>query len=260
MIEKNILFVDDEISVLSSIKRQFRKADFRLITAQGGEEALRILADKTEIIQVIISDEKMPHMSGISLLQEVKKRYPDVVRIILSGYADTNSIIDSINKGEVFRFVTKPWTKESLTEVINQAYTQIESTNQNKKIMELIVKENKELHLNLSQRDNGLQLSHEILELIPSPLLAISHNGTIYILNREASLMLGFTCEGGDSLNTLFPEPLVEKILNIKHDFEKKSSFIWEHNNNVYKLIIRIMRPTDPLKELIIFEKQNLSS
>ena len=105
MTEK-VLFVDDEPQLLQAVKRQLRKR-FNISLAEGGEEALEILKTKGPFA-VIVSDMRMPGMDGLALLTQVKNLYPDVVRMMLTGNADQETAADAVNKGQVFRFLTKP--------------------------------------------------------------------------------------------------------------------------------------------------------
>ena len=106
MAEQAVLAVDDEKSILNSLRRSLRKEPYKLFTAESGAEGLEILAAKE--IQMVVSDQRMPNRSGTEFLSQVKKLYPDTVRVVLSGYAEAEAIVDSINRGEVFRFIGKP--------------------------------------------------------------------------------------------------------------------------------------------------------
>lgn len=114
-----LLLVDDEPYVLSGLTRVFRREDYRLLTANNGFEALELLA--VNMVHVIISDQRMPDMTGIELLRRVKKLYPETTRIILSGYAELTTVTDAINRGAIWKYFTKPWPEESLREVVRQA-------------------------------------------------------------------------------------------------------------------------------------------
>jgi len=105
MTEK-ILFVDDEPNVLQSIQRQLRKR-FEMEIAEGPEEALRILKEQGPFA-VIVSDMRMPHMTGVELLAQTKDLYPDMVRLMLTGNADQETAMEAVNTGQIFRFLTKP--------------------------------------------------------------------------------------------------------------------------------------------------------
>jgi DNA-binding NtrC family response regulator len=106
MAEQTLLCVDDERPILNALKRLLRKEGYRLLTAEDGPEALDVL--DREPVQVVISDYRMPGMSGTALLREVKSRHPETVRVVLSGYADAHVVVESINIGEIYRFLPKP--------------------------------------------------------------------------------------------------------------------------------------------------------
>ncbi len=252
MIKENcVLFVDDEEDVLNSLKRQFRKADFKLCTAVGGKAALDLL--KTESVIIIITDERMPGMTGVELLQKIKKLYPDTIRIVLSGYADSSSIIDAVNKGEIYRFVSKPWSKEKLLEVIEQAISHYKTVQQNKKQIELIIEENKQLHKDLDSRENGLEITHEILNLLPIPVLVVTHEDTVGFFNRQTGVFPDIRVKSGAPLNTFFPDSIVTKILQGFKLPGGQTSFNWETNGRTLTINIRAMRPLDFFKGLVFF-------
>ncbi len=113
-----LLFVDDEFRVLVSLKSIFRN-DYEVRTANGGAQALEVLRDWTP--DVIVSDQRMPAMTGAELLKQVAEQLPQVTRVLLTGYSDLEAIISSINEGEIFRFVSKPWRRGELIETIEAA-------------------------------------------------------------------------------------------------------------------------------------------
>ncbi|MEA1921507.1 MAG: response regulator [Pseudomonadota bacterium] len=104
----SVLFVDDEQRVLKSLKRGLIGEPYRALFALSGMEALEILA--AQPVQVIVSDMKMPEMNGLELLQEVARKHPDVIRIVLSGYSHTSTVLAAVNEGRIFRYITKPWS------------------------------------------------------------------------------------------------------------------------------------------------------
>jgi response regulator RpfG family c-di-GMP phosphodiesterase len=113
-----ILLVDDEIAILDGLRRQLRKK-FVVHIAHSGAEALEIL--KTEPVTVVVSDMRMPQMNGATLLSQVRSRYPDVVRILLTGQADTQSAIAAVNEGQIYRFLTKPCPPDVLLDELSSA-------------------------------------------------------------------------------------------------------------------------------------------
>jgi serine/threonine-protein kinase len=115
-----LLFVDDEERVTNALKAVFRDT-YDVVTASGGEQALEIV--RTQPFHVIVSDQRMPGMLGVELLREVKSLRPNAVRMLLTGYSDLAAIVGSVNEGEVFRFVSKPWNQEDLQGTIAEAVT-----------------------------------------------------------------------------------------------------------------------------------------
>lgn len=114
-----IMFVDDEQNILNSLVRLFRNENYEIFTATSGADALKILEDNE--VSLIISDHRMPEMSGVEFLSKVIEITPDTIRIMLTGYADLEASIDAINKGEVYRFITKPWKDEELRLTVKQS-------------------------------------------------------------------------------------------------------------------------------------------
>jgi response regulator RpfG family c-di-GMP phosphodiesterase len=118
----SILCVDDEEQVLNSLERTLRLKNYAVFTASGGARGLEILGQ--EHVDVVIADQRMPGMTGSEFLRIVKEKYPNTVRIMLSGYSDFESLTKAINEGEIFRFVSKPWEMEELFEIIELALKQ----------------------------------------------------------------------------------------------------------------------------------------
>lgn len=117
---KTLLLVDDEPSVLTALGRVFHEDGYRLLTAASGAEALRLLAEND--VQVILSDQRMPGMTGVELLTKAATLYPNAVRMVLSGYADLQAITDAVNRGHVYKFLMKPWENETLRANIREAF------------------------------------------------------------------------------------------------------------------------------------------
>lgn len=113
-----VLFVDDEERIVSLLRTIFRQS-YEVYTATSGEEALKIVAQKH--IHVLVSDQRMPGMLGIELLSRVRKLSPNTMRILLTGYSDLAAIVGSVNDGEVFRYINKPWEHSEIKEIVAQA-------------------------------------------------------------------------------------------------------------------------------------------
>nr|WP_201347591.1 EAL domain-containing protein [Neptunomonas japonica] len=119
--QKTLLIVDDEPAILSSLKRMLYRAGYKTLLATSGAEALQVLQDNPDI-RVVLSDFRMPVMTGGELLVEIKQRYPRVIGLILSGYADLDSVLEALNSGAVFKFLTKPWDENSLLDTVGLAF------------------------------------------------------------------------------------------------------------------------------------------
>lgn len=117
---QTLLLVDDEPGIRSALTRVLRRDGYRILSAAGGAEALELLA--LNPVQVIISDQRMPGMSGTDFLSVVSQLYPDTLRIILSGYTDLMVVTDAVNRGSVFKFLTKPWEEDQLREQVRDAF------------------------------------------------------------------------------------------------------------------------------------------
>lgn len=149
-----ILFVDDEKDILLSLQRLFiMEDDYEVFTAESGFKALELL--KKETVDLIVSDQRMPEMEGVEFLKRSKEYSPDSIRIILTGYADINAAIDSINKGEVYKYITKPWDNDDINTIIHDALELRRLRKENERLLELTAKQNlelKDLNANLEKK------------------------------------------------------------------------------------------------------------
>jgi response regulator RpfG family c-di-GMP phosphodiesterase len=142
-IPNRILFVDDEENVLRSLKRLFMSEDYTVLTALSGPDGLAVL--KEVEVPVIVSDQRMPIMTGAEFLEKSRELSPDSVRIILTGYADVEAAIGAINRGGAYRYVSKPWNDNELLLVIKDAFDKYRLVKENKYLTELTIQQNDEL-------------------------------------------------------------------------------------------------------------------
>jgi len=119
---QTLLVVDDDVNVLQSLHRLFRRDNYRVLTAASPAEGFELLA--LHAVQVILCDQRMPVMNGTEFLSKVKEMYPDTMRIILSGYTGVETVLDSINRGAIYRFYTKPWNDAELRDNVRLAFRQ----------------------------------------------------------------------------------------------------------------------------------------
>lgn len=186
-----VLIVDDESSILKSLSRLLRREPYDVMTAECGDSALRMLAN--ESVQLVISDHRMPKMTGTELLEQVRSRYPDTIRMILSGYAEINAILKAINDGAIYRFLTKPWNDEELKLSIRRALEQYELLAENRRLYERIRIQNEQLvraNEQLSQRSAdaslGLACAQNLIESVDVAVIVVDANRLIVSANRRA--------------------------------------------------------------------------
>ena len=116
----SILYIDDELNNLQSFKATFR-LKYEVHIAISGEEAKSILK-KNPQIEIIITDQRMPNMTGVEFLESIIEEHPDPIRMLLTGYADINAVIDAVNKGKIFHYMSKPWNEEEIIKTIEVAH------------------------------------------------------------------------------------------------------------------------------------------
>ena len=114
-----MLYIDDEAHNLVSFKASFRRI-YNVYTADSADEGGLILTNND--IHVILSDQRMPKMTGIEFFESIKDTFPDPIRILITGYTDINAVIDAINRGQVYKYLTKPWNEEDVRIYIDKAY------------------------------------------------------------------------------------------------------------------------------------------
>ncbi|MDC7223524.1 MAG: response regulator [Spirochaetales bacterium] len=248
---RSVLFVDDEWEILNAIKRKFRKCDFTILLAPSGPEGLKLLEENP--IPVVVSDEKMPEMNGVEFLQEVKKLYPETIRIILSGYADSQTILNAINKGEVYRFITKPWKSEELLEIIEEAFEQHQVLLRNKAVMNSIIHENRQLPKDRIDRDFVLELTGDILESLPVPILVVGKDDRVIMFNSKMGAR--FSLSEGDSLDRIFPEDLKDRILKGFSHPGGQEGFPYTLQDREVAFMIRSLRTHDHYQGLLIMDE-----
>jgi len=138
-----LLCVDDEPSILSSLKRLLRATGHRVLTAEGGAQALEIL--ERESVDLIVSDMRMPFMDGAQLLEQVKEGWPHVVRLLLTGYADVTSTIAAINRGQIQRYITKPWNDDEILLIVRETFERLGLLEDKRRLEALTQRQNDEL-------------------------------------------------------------------------------------------------------------------
>lgn len=144
----SILYVDDEVNNLQAFRATFRR-DYKILLAESAKEGRKLLGE--EEINIIITDQRMPEETGVEFLESIIPLYPDPIRILLTGFTDIEAVIDSINKGKVYHYLTKPWEEDYLKTVINNAYEVYALREENKQLTENLLRANEQLEFLLRQ-------------------------------------------------------------------------------------------------------------
>lgn len=212
-----LLLVDDEENILSSLRRLLRKDGYRLLCANSGQAGLDLLTQ--EKVDIIISDQRMPHMIGTEFLRQSRNLSPDSVRIILSGYTDLESVTAAINEGAVYKFLTKPWDDEILRLSIKEALRHKWIQDENRMLHSMLVEVNEELaraNALLSQRaefiEDALQNTQDILYQMPVAVLGIDRNGDVMLANQAAIDVLGGKLPIGHRAEDVLPQDLLKQL------------------------------------------------
>jgi putative nucleotidyltransferase with HDIG domain len=168
MQQHTVLFVDDEINILKAVQRLLRHEPLEVLCASRAPEALELLARHPA--QVVVTDQRMPEMSGVDLLSSVRERHPDVVRMMLTGYTEMTIAVDAINRGEIFRLITKPWNDEELKATLRQACDHYDLKQEIKRLNQVTREQNfklQDMNRNLEQkvRERTKQLAQKHEEL-----------------------------------------------------------------------------------------------
>ncbi|RLD93890.1 MAG: response regulator [Aquificota bacterium] len=154
-LDTTVLFVDDELRILAAINRMLRRERYRKLFASSAKEALQII-DK-EPVHVLVTDLRMPEMDGLALIKEVKKRKPDIVRVVLSGYSQVPTLLAAINEGDVLRYLTKPWnSEEEFKKAIRDAIAYYRRQREEKELVEELRTEIKALRDTLQEYEKRL--------------------------------------------------------------------------------------------------------
>lgn len=221
-----ILCVDDETNVLRALERLFFDEEYEVLTAVSGEAGLEVLANN-QPIQVVISDYRMPGMNGVDFLRDVCGRWPETVRIVLSGYADTAAVVSAINEGQIYKFIPKPWNDDELKITIAKAIEVYFLHKKNLALTRELQTSNEELHLlneNLERlveertaallfQNKVLTGAHTILDSLTIGVLGLDNTGVIVQCNERAAGLVA--PKGGSLLGMPGEEVLPEALLTV---------------------------------------------
>lgn len=244
---KTILFVDDESQILRSITRLFMDTEYEIITAESGEEALNIL--ENEKVDVIVSKMKMPNMSGYELLSEVKKRFPHIIRIVLSGFSDERIMFDALQKNIAKIYILKPWENNVLIDTIDNVLEIENVLNNNKNVLKLI-NNAEELHtiktsyqkiINVIENNEDIYKIVEVIEYDNSIVTKLLHivNSSYYGV-KTGSIKRAVAYLGIDNIKNIVTTSAFIDCLSFNSKYNKKLEELWEHafiSNRIISII-----------------------
>lgn len=226
--DKTLLLVDDEPNILKSLNRVFRREGYTIFTANSGLEGIELLNQHD--IAVILSDQRMPSMSGTEFLKKAKEIRPNSVRIVLSGFTDIESITTAINEGSIFKFLTKPWDDDQLKANIREAFELHSLKEKNEQLNREISEKNKALKITNDElrktaaenerlirvQAQALQMSQAVFARVPVGLISIDSEQCIQVYNETALANLNLNLQGiiGFHINDVLPPCLLKLIEN----------------------------------------------
>ncbi len=145
----SVLYVDDEANNLTSFKAAMRR-HYQVFTALSAEEGMRIL--DTEHINIIITDQRMPDTTGVQFLVKVLEKHPEPIRILLTGYADLAAVVDAVNLGHIYFYVTKPWEEQHLKNLLDKSFEVYQLREENRVLTKELLRVNEQLEFMLRQQ------------------------------------------------------------------------------------------------------------
>lgn len=199
--EKTLLLVDDEDRVLSALHRLFRTEGYTVLEAGSGDAALEVMA--REAVGVVIADQQMPNMNGAELLRRIRERYPETVRIMLTGYCERESFTEAINLGHIYKFALKPWDNVALRGLVKDAFQQYELMQENKRLLQELDQSNRDLQL------LNLELERRVEEKTRQLMRSVHYDALTGLPNRLLCMdrlqqSLGPACADGTLVAVIF--------------------------------------------------------
>ena len=227
--EPTVLFVDDEVNILKALQRLLRGDSMKVLCASRPSEALELL--EKHPAQVVVSDQRMPEQAGVDFLAQVRERHPDVVRMMLTGYTEMEVAVDAINRGEIYRLITKPWNDDELRAALRQAFDHAAMKSEIKRLNQVTREQNfklQDMNRNLEEkvRDRTKRLAEKHEQL------RTAYIQTIRALSEAVDAKDAYTRGHSERVGVYaskiarqmgFPKDLVERvyIAGLLHDVGK---------------------------------------
>jgi len=145
----NVLYIDDEVNNLTAFKATYRRI-YNIYTAESAKDGRAILNEND--IEIILTDQRMPDVTGVEFLQSIIDDHPNPIRILVTGYSDITAVIDAVNKGQIYRYISKPWDNDDLKITIDKAYEVYSLRKKNKHLTDSLLKVNNQMEFMLRQK------------------------------------------------------------------------------------------------------------
>jgi len=145
----NVLYVDDEVGNLSAFKASYRR-NYNIFLAESAKEGRKLLGEND--IHIVLTDQRMPDITGVDFLKSIIQDFPDSIRILVTGYTDIGVIKEAINKGQIYKYVEKPWENDYLKMIIDKAFEVYSLRKENKELTKSLIQANKQLEFMLRQK------------------------------------------------------------------------------------------------------------
>ncbi|MFI4940361.1 MAG: EAL domain-containing protein [Burkholderiales bacterium] len=201
--QRTLLLVDDEANIVAALKRLLRGDKYRILTAKSGQEGLEMLGQYD--VDVIVSDQRMPGMTGVEFLRKAKELYPDTVRIVLSGYTELQSVTDAVNEGAIYKFLTKPWDDAKLRGHIEEAFQRKHMADENQRLNLEVRTANQNLAAANRQMKGAISLQQqqitrdevvldivrEALQEVPLPVIGLDNDNMVVFVNDATQILFG---------------------------------------------------------------------
>ena len=212
---RTLLLVDDKADVLAALRRMLRPDGYKILTALGGAAGLNIL--RGQPVDVILSEQRVQRMSGVDFLSQARLVQPDCVRMVLTGYLEIQSIAKTVNEGAIYKFLTKPWDDEQLRAALREAFAHKELADDNRRLSaelsQAMTLANQHLQALLEEKqrqllrdEKVLDVLHEVMQILPLPLLGVDDSNMIAAINEAAQQAFGGnTLFLGQQISALLP-------------------------------------------------------
>ena len=242
---RTLLLVDDETNIVSSLKRLLRPDNYHILTANSGQEGLDILTRHE--VDVIVSDQRMPGMTGVEFLSQAKALYPNTVRIVLSGYTELKSVTDAVNEGAIYKLLTKPWDGIQLRGHVEEAFRRKEMADENLRLnLEVrtanfeLATANRRLEQVMTQQQQqikrdevSLDVVREALQHVPTPVIGLDEDEVIAFINSAAQLLF----KDGPGILGCDAEVVMPGVLNAIRQVNDGEKFSIELNGLMYQVV-----------------------